>query len=134
MITKGSYQPLQLTYESVMREELKRIVEGIKLAWAWDKGIKKLRIQTDSKVAVQLLPNLNERNNQHASLIGNFRNSLLVIGTSPSTIFTVKLILQRTTLLSLVSNFFYSPNVSLQHLLRFDLFDVRTSHFICNNM
>ncbi|CAN1794220.1 hypothetical protein LINPERHAP1_LOCUS20235 [Linum perenne] len=117
-----------------MREELKRIVEGIKLAWAWDKGIKKLRIQTDSKVAVQLLPNLNERNNQHASLIGNFRNSLLVIGTSPSTIFTVKLILQRTTLLSLVSNFFYSPNVSLQHLLRFDLFDVRTSHFICNNM
>ncbi|CAN1794996.1 hypothetical protein LINPERHAP1_LOCUS20466 [Linum perenne] len=35
-----------------MRAELKGIIEGMKLAW--DKGIRKLRIQSDSKVAVDL--------------------------------------------------------------------------------
>ncbi|CAN1331261.1 hypothetical protein LINPERPRIM_LOCUS35256 [Linum perenne] len=38
-----------------MRVELRGIVEGMKLAW--NKGIKKLRIQSDSKAAVEMLSN-----------------------------------------------------------------------------
>ncbi|CAN1768790.1 Putative ribonuclease H protein At1g65750 [Linum perenne] len=55
---------------SIMRSELRAIVEGMKLAWS--KGIRRLRIQTDSKAAVAMLSKPFSVNNQHASLIEQF--------------------------------------------------------------
>ncbi|CAN1291028.1 Putative ribonuclease H protein At1g65750, partial [Linum perenne] len=52
---------------SIMRSELRAIVEGMELAW--NKGIRKLRVQTDSKAAVAMLSKPNNVNNQHANLI-----------------------------------------------------------------
>ncbi|CAN1163124.1 Putative ribonuclease H protein At1g65750 [Linum perenne] len=52
---------------SIMRAELRGIVEGMKLAW--ERGVRKLLIQTDSREAVDLLSSLENRNNQHAILI-----------------------------------------------------------------
>ncbi|CAN1152297.1 hypothetical protein LINPERPRIM_LOCUS28851 [Linum perenne] len=49
-----------------MRAELKGIIEGMKLAW--DKGIRKLRIQSDSKVAVDLLCSVESSCNTHDAL------------------------------------------------------------------
>ncbi|CAN1164628.1 Putative ribonuclease H protein At1g65750, partial [Linum perenne] len=48
---------------SIIRAELRGIVEGMKLAWS--KGIRKLRIETDSKAA-------GDRHNKHASLLHQF--------------------------------------------------------------
>ncbi|CAN1153736.1 Putative ribonuclease H protein At1g65750, partial [Linum perenne] len=53
-----------------MRSELRAIVEGMKLAW--NKGIRKLRVQTDLKAAVAMLSKPDNVNNQHASLIEQF--------------------------------------------------------------
>ncbi|CAN1255864.1 hypothetical protein LINPERPRIM_LOCUS9115, partial [Linum perenne] len=50
-----------------MRAELRGIIERMKLVW--DKGIRKLLIQTDSKVAADMLSGVESRNNQHANLI-----------------------------------------------------------------
>ncbi|CAN1188993.1 Putative ribonuclease H protein At1g65750, partial [Linum perenne] len=55
---------------SIMRAELRSIVEGTKRAW--DIGILKLRIQSDSEAAVRFLTNPRCDNNQHASLIQQF--------------------------------------------------------------
>ncbi|CAN1148459.1 hypothetical protein LINPERPRIM_LOCUS38102 [Linum perenne] len=44
-----------------MRAELRGIVEGMKLAW--EKGIHKLLIHTDSLAAVEMLFNFDVRNN-----------------------------------------------------------------------
>ncbi|CAN1268255.1 Putative ribonuclease H protein At1g65750 [Linum perenne] len=55
---------------SIMRAELRSIVEGIKLAW--DQGIWKLRIHSDSKAAVEMLSKQSCDNNQHANLIEQF--------------------------------------------------------------
>ncbi|CAN1144730.1 Putative ribonuclease H protein At1g65750 [Linum perenne] len=55
---------------SIMRPELLSIVEGTKLAW--EKGIRKLQIQSDLKVAVLMLTSPISANNQHTSLIQEF--------------------------------------------------------------
>ncbi|CAN1148969.1 hypothetical protein LINPERHAP2_LOCUS16775 [Linum perenne] len=66
----------------------------------WNKGIKKLMIQSDSKATIGMLSTRRSKNNQHASLIEQFydlassRNSMifcLVTGMCPSTIFTANL-------------------------------------------
>ncbi|CAN1798021.1 Putative ribonuclease H protein At1g65750 [Linum perenne] len=55
---------------SIMRSELRAIIEGMKLAWS--KGIRRLKIQTNSKAAVALLSKSMVGNNQYASLIEQF--------------------------------------------------------------
>ncbi|CAN1835861.1 Putative ribonuclease H protein At1g65750 [Linum perenne] len=80
---------------SIMRAELRGIIEGMRLAWSM--GIRKLRIQTDSKAAVEMLSKFNTQNNQHASLIEQFVSSLLMIGSCPFITFTAKLTLLRIT-------------------------------------
>ncbi|CAN1169951.1 hypothetical protein LINPERPRIM_LOCUS90 [Linum perenne] len=55
---------------SIMRDDLRGIIEWMKLAW--NTCIWKLRIHSDSKVAVDMLTDLRNRNNQHASLIEQF--------------------------------------------------------------
>ncbi|CAN1305798.1 hypothetical protein LINPERPRIM_LOCUS26615, partial [Linum perenne] len=47
------------------------IIEGLKLAW--NLGIKKLRVQTDSRTTLSLLCNEGHVDHQHSSLVLNFR-------------------------------------------------------------
>ncbi|CAN1319812.1 Putative ribonuclease H protein At1g65750 [Linum perenne] len=56
---------------SVVRAEIKGIVDG--MAIAWEKGIRKLRIQTDSQLAVKLLLSEENINHQHSSLVHTFQ-------------------------------------------------------------
>ncbi|CAN1170332.1 Putative ribonuclease H protein At1g65750 [Linum perenne] len=53
-----------------MRAELRGIIEGMKIAW--DKGIRRLCIQTDSQAAVLLLTSNDSRLHQHMSLVEQF--------------------------------------------------------------
>ncbi|CAN1819377.1 Putative ribonuclease H protein At1g65750 [Linum perenne] len=55
-----------------MRDEILGIIEGMKLAW--DKGIRRLFIQTNSKATVSLLSSNDGRMHQHASLVEQFIN------------------------------------------------------------
>ncbi|CAN1791724.1 Putative ribonuclease H protein At1g65750, partial [Linum perenne] len=51
---------------SIIRAELRGIIEGMHLAWNY--GIRRLAIQTDSAYAVQILTNHKNSDHQHASL------------------------------------------------------------------
>ncbi|CAN1766303.1 Putative ribonuclease H protein At1g65750 [Linum perenne] len=53
-----------------MRAEIRGIVEGMRLAW--ERGIRKLSIQTDSRAAVALLTAGDDRRHRHASLVQQF--------------------------------------------------------------
>ncbi|CAN1165012.1 Putative ribonuclease H protein At1g65750 [Linum perenne] len=53
-----------------MRAELRGIIEGMSLAW--DKGVRRLCIQTDSKAAVSILAKVDNLNHRHASLVEQF--------------------------------------------------------------
>ncbi|CAN1761170.1 Putative ribonuclease H protein At1g65750, partial [Linum perenne] len=55
---------------SIMRAEIRGIVEGMRLAW--ERGIRKLSIQTDSRAAVALLTAEDDRLHRHASLVQQF--------------------------------------------------------------
>ncbi|CAN1254624.1 Putative ribonuclease H protein At1g65750 [Linum perenne] len=59
---------------SIMRAELRGIVEGMKLAW--DLGIRKLMIQTDSKAAADMLSVPGNSTSRHASLLQQFSELL----------------------------------------------------------
>ncbi|CAN1148968.1 Putative ribonuclease H protein At1g65750 [Linum perenne] len=59
---------------SITRVELRGILEGMKLTW--NKGIKKLMIQSDSKATIGMLSTRRSKNNQHASLIEEFYDLL----------------------------------------------------------
>ncbi|CAN1771045.1 Putative ribonuclease H protein At1g65750 [Linum perenne] len=76
---------------SIMRSELRAIVEGMKLAW--NKGVRRLRIQTDSKAAVAMLSKPYNANMQ--ALSNSFPSFLPETGKSRFTIFTAKQIVQR---------------------------------------
>ncbi|CAN1187202.1 Putative ribonuclease H protein At1g65750 [Linum perenne] len=55
---------------SIMRAELKGTIEGMKLAW--DKGMRKLRVQSDSKVVVDMISSAAAGYNTHAALLLQF--------------------------------------------------------------
>ncbi|CAN1122078.1 Putative ribonuclease H protein At1g65750 [Linum perenne] len=57
---------------SIMRAELRGIIEGMNLAW--EKGIRKLCIQTDSRAAVDVLSCVENRLNRHTSLVQQFQD------------------------------------------------------------
>ncbi|CAN1796607.1 Putative ribonuclease H protein At1g65750, partial [Linum perenne] len=56
---------------SIVRAEMWGVIEGIVLAW--DCGIRKLRVQSDSATAVKLMSNPNQAMHQHAILIRRFQ-------------------------------------------------------------
>ncbi|CAN1285481.1 hypothetical protein LINPERPRIM_LOCUS19009 [Linum perenne] len=53
-----------------MRDELRGIIEGICLGW--DKGVRKLCVQMDSKVAISIMKDVANREYCHASLVEQF--------------------------------------------------------------
>ncbi|CAN1759332.1 Putative ribonuclease H protein At1g65750 [Linum perenne] len=52
---------------SIMRAELRGILDGMRMAW--DRGIRKLCIQTDSRAAVAILENDDLHGHRHSSLV-----------------------------------------------------------------
>ncbi|CAN1165036.1 Putative ribonuclease H protein At1g65750, partial [Linum perenne] len=60
---------------SVVRAEICGVVEGMSLAW--EKGIHKLRIQSDSTLVVSLLSRDSQTNHQFATLVWRFKELLV---------------------------------------------------------
>ncbi|CAN1346572.1 Putative ribonuclease H protein At1g65750, partial [Linum perenne] len=123
---------------SIMRVELRGIVEGTQLAW--DKGIRKLRIQSDSRVAVELLSNPSEGNNQHANLIQQFHE----LSSRDWQISIQHIYCEANFAADFLANFGHELNIglhvfdflnpSLMYWLSFDLVGSCTSCLIPNNM
>ncbi|CAN1127155.1 Putative ribonuclease H protein At1g65750 [Linum perenne] len=123
---------------SVMRTELRGIVEGMKRAW--NIGIRNLRIQSDSEAAVKMLTTPGYSSNQHESLIQQFaelssRNWRLSIHhIYREANFAADYMANLGHSLDLGIHFFDSPDVALQYWLRFDTIGVCTPRFINNNI
>ncbi|CAN1194032.1 hypothetical protein LINPERHAP2_LOCUS42334 [Linum perenne] len=66
------------------------IVQGMEVAWGL--GIKKLRIQSDYMVGVNLLNNGGDLSHQHSVMVLNFRYYVIDLGTFRSHIYSTKLI------------------------------------------
>ncbi|CAN1272953.1 Putative ribonuclease H protein At1g65750, partial [Linum perenne] len=123
---------------SIMRAELRGIIEGMKLAWSM--GIKKLRIQFDSKAAVEMLSNHSTQNNQHASVIEQFHVlssydwQMSIHHIYREANFAADYLANLGHSLDYGFHIFDVPDVSLQYWLRFDLVGICTSCLITNNM
>ncbi|CAN1827943.1 Putative ribonuclease H protein At1g65750 [Linum perenne] len=59
---------------SITRAEIRGVVEGMQVAW--DIGIRKLAIQSDSTTAIRILHDGSRLDHQHANLTRRFRNML----------------------------------------------------------
>ncbi|CAN1219920.1 Putative ribonuclease H protein At1g65750 [Linum perenne] len=98
-----------------MRAELQGIVEGMRLAW--DKGVRKLNIQTDSRAAVAILQNESETTHRHIYREANsVADYLANLGHS----------------LDLGTHVFLYPDSALLYWLRYDLLGVSTPRLINN--
>ncbi|CAN1139915.1 Putative ribonuclease H protein At1g65750 [Linum perenne] len=123
---------------SIMRAELRGIVEGMKLAW--DKGIRKLRIQTNSKASADMLSDLGSRNNKHTNLLNQFsellsREWLLSIHhIYREANFAADYLANLGQSLQLGVHVLDSPKSALADWLRFDLVGGCMSRLIINNM
>ncbi|CAN1815055.1 Putative ribonuclease H protein At1g65750 [Linum perenne] len=56
---------------SITRAEMKAVVEGLKLAWSV--GIRKLEVQSDSRVALTLLLDSAQTTHQHMAFVAEFQ-------------------------------------------------------------
>ncbi|CAN0915555.1 Putative ribonuclease H protein At1g65750 [Linum grandiflorum] len=59
---------------TITRAELKADVTGLKIAW--EKGYRRVRVQLDSQVTIQLLLAEGELSHQHSSEVASFREML----------------------------------------------------------
>ncbi|CAN1146436.1 Putative ribonuclease H protein At1g65750 [Linum perenne] len=99
-----------------MRAELRGIVDGMRLAW--DKGVRKLNIQTDSRAAVAILQNESETTHRHIFREANFAADYLAnFGHN----------------LDLGTHVFLYPDTALLYWLRYDLVGISTPRLINNN-
>ncbi|CAN1353255.1 Putative ribonuclease H protein At1g65750 [Linum perenne] len=123
---------------SIMRAELRSIIEGTKRAW--NIGIRNLRTQSDSAAAVRMLTTPGLSGNQHDSLIQqfvelssrNWRISIQHIYREAN--FAADFLANLGHSLDLGIHFFDSPDVALQYWLRFDNIGVCTTRLINNNL
>ncbi|CAN1856051.1 Putative ribonuclease H protein At1g65750 [Linum perenne] len=123
---------------SIMRVELRGIAEGTKLAW--DRGIRKLRIESDSKAAVEMLSSPSSSSNQHANIIEQFVD----MSSQDWKISIHHIFREANCVADYLANLGHGmgleihlldyPDVSLQYWLKFDLVGSCTSHLISNNM
>ncbi|CAN1800271.1 Putative ribonuclease H protein At1g65750 [Linum perenne] len=129
----SSWKALQASREA---PKLRAIVEGMKLAW--NKGIRRLRIQTDSKDAVTILSKPYSVNNQHASLIAQLSElsssdwQVSIHHIYRKANYAADHLANLGHSLDLGVHLFDFPDVSLQYWLRFDLFGSCTPRLISN--
>ncbi|CAN1160257.1 Putative ribonuclease H protein At1g65750, partial [Linum perenne] len=122
---------------SIMRAELRSIIKGTKLAWG--SGIRKLRIQSDSKAAVELLIKPLCDNNHHVSLIRQFAElssqdwQISVHHIYRAANFVVDYLANLGHSFDLGVHLLNSPDVSLQYWLNFDVLGGCIERLISNN-
>ncbi|CAN0857042.1 Putative ribonuclease H protein At1g65750, partial [Linum grandiflorum] len=63
---------MNLSCCSNTRAEMRGIVEGLKLVWSL--GIQRIRVQSNSFVAIAILPNSSSMDHQHAVLVMQYQN------------------------------------------------------------
>ncbi|CAN0916842.1 Putative ribonuclease H protein At1g65750 [Linum grandiflorum] len=56
---------------SITRAEMRAIVDGLKLAWTL--GIRRIRVQSDSRTAIAIFANASDLDHQHAALVMQFK-------------------------------------------------------------
>ncbi|CAN1179089.1 Putative ribonuclease H protein At1g65750 [Linum perenne] len=99
-----------------MRAELRGIIDRMHLAW--EKGVKKLMIQTDSRAAVAILLNDSDRTHRHIYREANFAADYMAnLGHD----------------FNLGTHVFMYPDAKLLYWLRYDLMGVSTPRLINNN-
>ncbi|CAN1121366.1 Putative ribonuclease H protein At1g65750 [Linum perenne] len=99
-----------------MRAELRGIIDGMLLAW--EKGVRKLVIQTDSRAAVEILLNDSDLAHRHVYREANFAaDYLATVGHD----------------LDLGTHVFLYPDTKLLYWIRYDLMGVSIPRLI-NNM
>ncbi|CAN1308355.1 Putative ribonuclease H protein At1g65750 [Linum perenne] len=121
-----------------MRAEIRGIVEGMKLAW--NKGIRKLRIQSDSKAAVEMLVNRRNPVGQHSNLVEQF----FELSSRPWEVSIHHIYREANYAANYLANFGHSfgfvvhvldaPDSSLLYWLNFDAVGSCTTRLIPNNI
>ncbi|CAN1146438.1 Putative ribonuclease H protein At1g65750, partial [Linum perenne] len=122
---------------SIMRAELRGIVDGMRLAW--DKGVRKLNIQTDSRAAVAILQNESETTHRHASLVAQFVSlknrdwEVSINHIFREANFAADYLANFGHNLDLGTHVFLYPDTALLYWLRYDLVGISTPRLINNN-
>ncbi|CAN1849453.1 Putative ribonuclease H protein At1g65750, partial [Linum perenne] len=121
---------------SITRAELKAIIEGMKAAW--NLGIKKIWIQTDSRTAIAILSEESMPTHQHASLFIEFKDlhsrqwEVKLSHVFREANHTADYLANLGHKLMYGIQFFSVPNATLCNWLRYDLFGVSSSRTINN--
>ncbi|CAN1781229.1 Putative ribonuclease H protein At1g65750 [Linum perenne] len=122
---------------SIMRVELRGIIDGMLLAW--EKGVRKLMIQTDLRAAVEILLNDSDLAHRHASLVEQFSSlknrdwEVSIHHVYREANFTADYLANVGHDLDLGTHVFLYPDTKLLYWLRYDLMGVSVPRLI-NNM
>ncbi|CAN1781224.1 Putative ribonuclease H protein At1g65750 [Linum perenne] len=120
-----------------MRVELRGIIDGMLLAW--EKGVRKLMIQTDLRAAVEILLNDSDLAHRHASLVEQFSSlknrdwEVSIHHVYREANFTADYLANVGHDLDLGTHVFLYPDTKLLYWLRYDLMGVSVPRLI-NNM
>ncbi|CAN1188831.1 Putative ribonuclease H protein At1g65750 [Linum perenne] len=122
---------------SITRAELKAIIEGMRMAW--DLGVDKLHIQTDSSTAVSTLLSTVDQTHQHFLLLLEYQDLL----SRPWQVRITHVFREANQAADYMANrghsfdfgtfFFDSPDPSLCNWLRYDQFGVALPRFVRSN-
>ncbi|CAN1770919.1 Putative ribonuclease H protein At1g65750 [Linum perenne] len=119
-----------------MRAELRGIIDGMHLAW--EKGVRKLVIQTDSRAAVAILLNDSNRTHRHASIVEQFTSlknrdwEVSIHHIYREANFAADYMANLGHDLVLGTHVFMYPDAKLLYWLRYDLMGVSTPRLINN--
>ncbi|CAN1121361.1 Putative ribonuclease H protein At1g65750, partial [Linum perenne] len=122
---------------SIMRAELRGIIDGMLLAW--EKGVRKLVIQTDSRAAVEILLNDSDLAHRHASLVEQFSSlknrdwEVAIHHVYREANFAADYLATVGHDLDLGTHVFLYPDTKLLYWIRYDLMGVSIPRLI-NNM
>ncbi|CAN0885729.1 Putative ribonuclease H protein At1g65750 [Linum grandiflorum] len=108
---------------SITRAEMRAIVDGLKLAWSL--GIRRIRVQSDSRTAIAIFAKDSELDHQHAALVLQFKE-----------LYSRHCYREANNAADYLANFghslsfgmhiFDSPDRGLSHWLHYDLIGVST--------
>ncbi|CAN1154631.1 Putative ribonuclease H protein At1g65750 [Linum perenne] len=121
-----------------MRAELRGISDGMHLAW--EKGVRKLMIQTDLRAAVAIMTNESDRAHRHATLVEQFCSlknrewDVLIHHVYREANFAADYLANIGHDLDLGTHVFLYPDTKLLYWLRYDLMGVYTSRLINNTL
>ncbi|CAN1123634.1 Putative ribonuclease H protein At1g65750 [Linum perenne] len=121
---------------SIMRAELRGIIEGMKIAWG--KGVRRLCVQSDSQAAVSLLCCKEGRVHRHTSLVDQFTElrsrdwEVTIHHIYREANYAADYLANLGHSVDLGTHICQSPDNTLLYWLRYDLIGVSTPRFINN--